>query len=421
MRHKHHMPYKQNCKELGEVKAKLFVIKDIVLHGYSHKDAQFMHSCSKNTVTTIMYQFKERATENHKQLLQNNHSISQSMVDQFSFLKYSSRAPKTNPNTASKDQEDSVLALFNEKRGWGAKRVHNALKHRMDISFGLVKGVFKRNNLRRKKVRTSNGSVRSIYDMHELRVFEKMQVDLKHIADKKALPKESYEFYKNRKDIPKYQITFFFPKARIKLHLYCFKYSSDYSLRAILYALKYLRSCGISYPIDVIKDGGPEFTSNSTRKENVWNYQLSKLNARTYVCEKRENNFIERSHRTDDDESYVPQTHRIHSREDFLNEADRYIQHFNHQRKHQGIQNQTPAQVAYDEGVYNIKRIVTNFKPFIIEDHYHALSNLLNDELDISEIRDDSGRYVFEKHCSKRQLNQSQNVLYFYLCEGKNT
>ena len=96
---------------------------------------------------------------------------------------------------------------------------------------------------------------------------------------------------------------------------------------------------------------------------------------------------------------------------DFINEADRYIQYFNHKREHGGIQDKTPAEAAYEEGTYNIRRIITDFKPFILEDYNQSLFSLFKDILDVSEIRDKSGRYAFEKNIG---LKKSHYVLTLY-------
>lgn len=392
------MTYKENCKATGSVLAKLLIVKDVLIHKIPQKAVARIYSCHKNTVYEIVRCFRENAREEHHRYLKNQASLTKNIIDKFSFFEYESRAPKSHPKMATKEQENEILKIFKEKRNWGAKRVWNYLNTRIEISYGITKGVFKRHRLSRAKVRTKNGNRRSIYNMHELRVFEIMQIDVKYIADQKALPKEVYDFYKKRDDIPSYQWTFFFPKCRIKFLLFGSSINSHFGLLSTIYVLHYLRSRGIHYPITVVKDGGPEYTQNSTRKEYVWNHILSKLNACTRPVNGKENNFIERTHRTDDEEFYVPQTYLMHNVENFINEADRYIQIFNHKRKHGGIQDQTPAEAAYKEGVYNIRRIITDFRPFILEDFDQHLFSLFKEILDVSEIRDKSGRYAFEKY-----------------------
>ena len=57
-------------------------------------------------------------------------------------------------------------------------------------------------------------------------------------------------------------------------------------------------------------------------------------------CE--ENAFVERSHRTDDDEFYIPRIGKIHNREEFFTEALNYIYYYNNVRRHSSLGNIPP-------------------------------------------------------------------------------
>jgi transposase InsO family protein len=57
-------------------------------------------------------------------------------------------------------------------------------------------------------------------------------------------------------------------------------------------------------------------------------------------CE--ENAHLERSHRTDDDEFYVPRALTIKSETGLLNEAMGYIYYYNNLREHSSLNYQTP-------------------------------------------------------------------------------
>ena len=57
-----------------------------------------------------------------------------------------------------------------------------------------------------------------------------------------------------------------------------------------------------------------------------------------------ENAHIERSHRTDDDEFYIPRILKINSRQEMFTEAFNYMFYYNAVRKHSGINRETPVQ-----------------------------------------------------------------------------
>jgi transposase InsO family protein len=57
-------------------------------------------------------------------------------------------------------------------------------------------------------------------------------------------------------------------------------------------------------------------------------------------CE--ENAHLERSHRTDDDEFYIPRVMQLNSEKDLLNEALGYIYYYDNLRGHSSLNYQTP-------------------------------------------------------------------------------
>ena len=73
------------------------------------------------------------------------------------------------------------------------------------LSIGKIKGLYKKYNLKVKRIRTANGERRSLYDYELLGVFEELQYDVKVLADKHTLPKDIYDKFKYSKKYPKYQ------------------------------------------------------------------------------------------------------------------------------------------------------------------------------------------------------------------------
>ena len=57
-----------------------------------------------------------------------------------------------------------------------------------------------------------------------------------------------------------------------------------------------------------------------------------------------ENTHLERSHRTDNEEFYIPRVLKIRSEKDLLDEALGYIYYYNNMREHSSLNYQTPYQ-----------------------------------------------------------------------------
>ena len=57
-----------------------------------------------------------------------------------------------------------------------------------------------------------------------------------------------------------------------------------------------------------------------------------------------ENAHLERSHRTDDEEFYIPRVLQIKSKKDLLNKARGYIYYYNNVREHSSLDDQIPYQ-----------------------------------------------------------------------------
>ncbi|MFH1971010.1 MAG: integrase core domain-containing protein, partial [Patescibacteria group bacterium] len=61
------------------------------------------------------------------------------------------------------------------------------------------------------------------------------------------------------------------------------------------------------------------------------------------------NSHLERSHRTDDEEFYIPRTFKIRSEKDLLSEALNYIYYYDCVREHSSLNNQTPFQYLKEQ------------------------------------------------------------------------
>ena len=60
----------------------------------------------------------------------------------------------------------------------------------------LTSSIFKKNNLKCKRIKTANREYRSPYDFLNTMAFSRLYTDIKHIPDKHALPLEIYNKFK---------------------------------------------------------------------------------------------------------------------------------------------------------------------------------------------------------------------------------
>ena len=112
-----------------------------------------------------------------------------------------------------------------------------------------------------------------------------------------------------------------------------------------LWVISWLRSHGVKNEIVFTVDNGEEFGGKSWIKVKelrklIGGFGRKLIQNRKGHCE--ENAHVERSHRTDDDEFYIPRIHHIQNKEDFYTEALQYIYYYNNLREHSGIQDMAP-------------------------------------------------------------------------------
>lgn len=91
-----------------------------------------------------------------------------------------------------------------------------------------MKGIYKRNKFKVHKKRSKSGERRPLYNYKEISPFEYLHYDVKHILDKKALPKEIYEKFETRKDLPIYQRTIIDAKTRWRFLAYSNRINSTF-------------------------------------------------------------------------------------------------------------------------------------------------------------------------------------------------
>jgi putative transposase len=262
-------------------------------------------------------------------------------------LKDHSRAPHNQPRRTSIQIEDKVIEIKCKTR-YGPERLSRYLKQHEGLSVppGTIRHIVRRNKARlvylpRHRVRKEK---REFVDWYSAKPFEIVQVDLKYIRDHKALTREQI-IHLDRYDIPNYQWSALDVCSRFKLIAYSREKSWTNGLCWYLWVISWLRSHGVKSSIVFTVDNGEEFGGKSWLKVRELRKLISGFGCRLIQNHKghcEENAHLERSHRTDDDEFYIPRILEIKGEADLLNESMGYIYYYDNVRGHSSLNYQTP-------------------------------------------------------------------------------
>lgn len=263
-------------------------------------------------------------------------------------LKDHSRAPRSQPRKTPVAIEDKVVEAKNRTH-LGPERLSRYLQEYANISVpvGTIRHILRRNKARleygfwRHRTRKEK---REFVDWYSAKPFEIVQMDVKHIRDRKALTKEQI-IHLDRHHIPNYQWGALDVNSRFKLIGYSREKSWTNGLCWYLWVISWLRSHGVKTKIVFTVDNGEEFGGKSWIKVRELRKLISGFGCRLIQNHKghcEENAHIERSHRTDDDEFYIPRVMKIKSEAELLDEAMGYIYYYDNVRRHSALQYQTP-------------------------------------------------------------------------------
>ena len=368
------MQYKENCKIEGEVLTRIKIARMHFSTGLRQRTIAEKWRCNKNTLVNIIAAC-DRASPEARKYLEGNEHIPSDKLCLFNFFKYGSRRPKTNCRSLKEDEENLVIEKQRSLH-YGAKRMFMQLKRQnmdMDVfTLCKIKGVYKRNKLKGKKVRTVNGERRALYDYAQIEAFEHLQYDTKKIADMHALPANIYYRFKNDPSLPVYQWTIIDAKTKTRFLAWSRSLNSFFGFKFLEWTIVWLRAHQVMCKINIQLDGGSEFCSSSERKLMVWNEGLKRYNVFIDDTDgaKWKQNLVERSHRIDDEEFYCPRGKFIRSKQDFLKEAQLWIMYYNNRPSDGiGMNGMSPREKLEQLGYYNAREIC-NFPCFLLEDCY---------------------------------------------------
>ena len=262
-------------------------------------------------------------------------------------LSDASRAPKRVANKTSADVEERVVTI-KQKTNFGPVRIQEELatQHGIALSSHTIRNIVRRNREKIKPKETTNHrrSPRQFVDWYQAKPFEIVQVDVKYIVDHKALsPEQITHIYAHR--LPLYQWGALDVASRFKLIAYSTERTWTNGLTWFLWVTSWLRSHGVASEIVYTVDHGTEFGGDCWWKIAELKHLLRGFGCSLIQNQKRhpeQNAHIERSHRTDDEEFYMPRILAISDSQAFYQEAMNYLYYYNNVRKHSSLEGKTP-------------------------------------------------------------------------------
>jgi hypothetical protein len=407
--HPEPMSYKQqiSLSQKQELITKLRIIRYVKRQNKTQIETARVFRCHRNTVANILKLFTSQLPQNIQQaLIYNNNWQLEELVNLLSPLLNLSRKPQRHPKQASIALEEKVVDIFKkDKLKVGPKRFQTIVRRRYidssdfleqklsKIKLASLKGIFKRQKLKLKKVKSTNGQRRSLYDYQSLSCFSCRHYDVKHILEQKALPADIYQALLNNSKLPLYQWTIQDVKSRFRFLAYSRNLNAEFGLKLLSYVLCFIRFIFNNWEeeIKIGVDNGVEFCCGSEEKEAWWNQILASVKAQVYSYHPGHDirkNLIERSHLTDDQELYIPRGRRMTRLDLFMKEVRNYMYYFNFQRPHSGIrmENRTPFEVISQSGLTNTKNLL-KFPVIVLEDEIETLRQATDQLILFSEIK----------------------------------
>jgi transposase len=283
--------------------------------------------------------------------------------------------PRYSPLKTADHIEDLIIQIF-EQTNYGFRRLARELRRHWGIrlSYRTIGKILKRNNKYkpRKKI-TIRHTGRRYYNPLDYKPFAFFQMDVKEVVDGDTLPMATYLHLKEltKKNVPLYQFTAIDIRTRVRFLAYGQQDSFNNGWTFIILLVLWLRSFGVKHHITIQTDWGEEFGGTSGKKIAWMNHLLSNLNAeitRIHKGRAQQNGYVERSHRTDDEELYIPYGLEIKNTNTLFLLAYSWVRYYNTKRPHMGDNLDGITPLAYTKKIMpKLNPNIALFPPVILD------------------------------------------------------
>ncbi|MEO0128459.1 MAG: helix-turn-helix domain-containing protein [candidate division WOR-3 bacterium] len=271
--------------------------------------------------------------------------------------------------------EQLVLEVFN-KTNYGFRRIAKLLRrrHGIKLSYGTIGKILKRHHQYKPKIKiTIRKTGRRYYNHLDFAPFEFIQADVKEVIDGDTLPTEVYTHFLTlaKQGVPLYQFTALDVRTRLRFLAYGQQKSFCNGWTFIVLVMHWLRAFGIKHKTMIQTDWGDEFGGDEGKKIEKMNQLLAGLNAeitRIHKGRKEENGHVERSHKTDDEELYIPLGLEIKDTNSLFLIAYSWVRYYNTKREHAGdnLDGKIPIEYA-KEVMPELNSNIALFPPVILD------------------------------------------------------
>lgn len=228
-----------------------------------------------------------------------------------------------------------------KRTGFRYRRLSSYLhrKYALVFSEDTVKAILRRKKVTRRTRRAAAGKQRHLYDYEALVPFRELQLDTKHLLDKRALPREVYDHMKHY-GLPSYEWHIMDAATRARFTAYSSELSATFGFLFIVVVLLWLRAHGVRDPVRIRLDNGAEFCAGSHKKLAQWNQRLQSLGAvldPIPAGAKHLLALVENAHRADDEYFLMIHAERCFHTLAFLRKAQQWQDTWNFYRHHFGL------------------------------------------------------------------------------------
>ena len=322
---------------------------------YSIKGAARYFSCSRNTVRKWLRRWQKDGPKG---------------------LRNRKRRPKNSPNRTSKAMEDKVMELRKLLKKISGKRMK--MEFGVPLAASTIDKIYTRNEDPKKKWKKHKKKQDLREEKKKLKVFEKIQIDIKDLSD---IP---YYFRQSiRTRLPRYQFTARDVKSGAMFVAYAKHKDIGNASTFCAYLLAHLKRLGIEVKeIGVQTDNDGAFVGNwRPGSSSTFTYVIEEiykaLHLRIPPAAPTYNSDVETVHARIEEELYDIED--IDHSYDLLCKAYSYVIYFNLIRPNSNKDYKTPLKIIAEEfGVVDPKLLT--LPPIILDDNFHIYFNTINNK-----------------------------------------